>query len=140
MNTKMPARRAGKKTLKHILLVDDEKDFADALSIRLKSLGWSVHCADSPEEAFASAGDVNPDLIIMDVIFSGKMDGYEASRRLKQDKTLGKTPLILLTVKASERDIEKGLGTGADCYFTKPLDSEKFFRQVRLFLGESNGS
>ena len=141
MNTEQrPAGRSGKKTGKQILLVDYEKDFADALSIRLKSLGWSVRCADSPEEALASAGDVNPDLIIMDVIFSGKMDGYEASRILKQDNSLRKTPLILLTVKASEQDIEKGLGTGADCYFTKPLDSEKFFRQVKLFLGEANGS
>ncbi len=141
MNTELStAGLSGKKTGKHILLVDDEKDFAAALSIRLESRGWSVHCADSPEKALASAGEVNPDLIIMDVIFSGEMDGYEASRRLRQDNSLKKTPLILLTVRASERDIEEGMNAGAYCYFTKPLDSEKFFRQVKLFLGENNGS
>lgn len=140
MNTKKPPRRAGEKTAKHILIVDDEKDFADALSIRLESLGWCVRWARSPEEALTSAGEIKPDLIIMDVIFSGGMDGYEASRRLKQDKNLRETPLIMLTVKASEQDIHEGLGAGADCYFTKPLDSEKFLRQVKFFLGENNGS
>lgn len=121
---------------KAILIVDDEKDFMDALSIRLENFGWNVFRAGSPEEGVLKARELTPDLIIMDVMFPCEMDGYEASRKIKSDGSLSGTPIIMLTVRAMQEDIERGISAGADCYMTKPLDNEKFLEKISMFLGE----
>ncbi len=122
--------------MKKLLLIEDETDFMYALSIRLGSFGWEVHSSDSPERGIELARDLSPDLIILDVMFRGGMDGYQAAQQIKADSALKKIPVVLLTVKATEDDIKKGLEAGADEYFTKPIDDDSFIERIKELLSE----
>ena len=87
---------------KHILLVDDEVDFAQTLALRIELRGYEVSIVHSGEEALRKAKE-KPDLILLDVMMP-VMGGYEVCRRLRQDNQTKHIPIIMLTAKKMPKD------------------------------------
>jgi adenylate cyclase len=116
-----------------ILVVDDIADNVEILRMRLISLGYEVVVAEDGEQALARARETLPDLILLDIMMP-KIDGLEVVRRLKADARLPFIPVILVTAKASPKDVVAGLDAGGDDYLTKPIDHGALVARVRAML------
>jgi len=103
------------------------------LSRRLELEGYSVTLAENGREALAYVDKQPFDLVLLDVMMPN-LDGLEACRRLKSDRTVAFTPVILVTAKAATQDIVAGLDAGADEYLTKPVDQAALVARVRSAL------
>jgi len=116
-----------------ILVVDDVADNVEILRMRLTSLGYEVVVAEDGEQALAQVRETLPDLILLDIMMP-KIDGLEVVRRLKADASLPFIPVILVTAKASQKDVIAGLDAGGDDYLTKPIDHGSLVARVRAML------
>jgi len=124
---------------KKILVVDDEPDFIEFLSIRLKSSGYDVISASDGESGLKKAQKEKPDLIILDILMP-KINGFELCKRLKENELTKDMPVIMLTALAQEKDLSKGLEEGADCFITKPFNSLDLLYEIKTALTEKNGA
>src|SRR5688500_4906259 len=116
-----------------ILVVDDIADNVEILRMRLSSLGYEVVVAEDGEQALARVRDDLPDLVLLDIMMP-KIDGLEVVRRMKADATLPFIPVILVTAKATPKDVVAGLDAGGDDYLTKPIDHGALVARVRAML------
>jgi adenylate cyclase len=116
-----------------ILVVDDVADNVEILRTRLASLGYEVIVAEDGEQALARVRDELPDLVLLDIMMP-RIDGLEVVRRLKADASLPFIPVILVTAKASPKDVITGLDAGGDDYLTKPIDHGALVARVRAML------
>lgn len=116
-----------------ILVVDDVPDNVEILRMRLTALGYEVVTAEDGEQALAKVAETLPDLVLLDIMMP-KVDGLEVVRRLKADKGLPFIPVILVTAKATPKDVVAGLDAGGDDYLTKPIDHGALVARVRAML------
>lgn len=117
---------------KHILLVDDEVDFAQTMAMHLELRGYEVTVANNGADALNKTKE-KPDLILLDVMIP-VMNGYEICRRIRQDADTKNIPIIMLTAKYMSRDKVEGLQIGADDYITKSSDLEELFARIEALL------
>ena len=122
-------------TKKRILIADDESHIRRILQFNLERAGYEVVTTGDGKAALAAATAWRPDLIILDVSMP-QMTGLDACRKLKADKTLGQTPVFLLTARGQESDAEAGRAAGADRFFTKPFSPKQMLKEVRKAVGE----
>jgi two-component system response regulator VicR len=115
---------------KKILVVDDEKPIADILQFNLKKEGYDVYSAYDGNEALAMVEEVQPDLILLDIMLPLK-DGMEVCREIRKKYDM---PIIMLTAKDSEIDKVLGLELGADDYVTKPFSTRELIARVKANL------
>lgn len=120
---------------KKILLVEDEEDFATALTAVLHGRGYDISWAKDGEEGLRIARQMAPDLIILDVMLP-KMDGYKVCRLLKFDERYKHIPIIMLTARAEDTDIEIGQKTGANDYVIKTIKPATFLEKIKNYIGE----
>ncbi|MBR1983655.1 MAG: response regulator transcription factor [Clostridia bacterium] len=114
-----------------ILLVDDERQFVDALSVILKQNNYAVDYAFNGEDGLDLALSGIYDLIILDVMMP-KMDGFSV---LKQIRKIGiSAPVLILSAKSELNDKVDGLNLGADDYITKPFNTDEFLARIRALL------
>ena len=116
-----------------ILVVDDNEMNRDILVTRLEAHGYQTLQAADGEEALRGVTQHRPDVVLLDVMMPN-LDGLEACRRLKSDRAVAFTPVILVTAKAATQDIVAGLDAGADEYLTKPVDQAALVARVRSAL------
>ena len=116
-----------------ILIVDDNETNRDLLITRLGTHGFDLLQASDGEEAIEVTKKSLPDLILLDVMMP-KLDGIEATKRIKADTSLPFTPIILVTAKADTKDVIIGLEAGADEYLTKPVDQTSLVARVKSML------
>lgn len=115
---------------KKILVVDDEKPIADILKFNLKKDGYEVFCAYDGDEALELVEEVQPDLILLDIMLPEK-DGMEVCKEIRKKYEM---PIIMLTAKDSEIDKVLGLELGADDYVTKPFSTRELLARVKANL------
>ncbi len=115
---------------KKILVIDDEKPIADILQFNLKKEGFEVYCAYDGIEALEKVEEIQPDLILLDIMLPLK-DGMEVCREVRKKYD---TPIIMLTAKDSEIDKVLGLELGADDYVTKPFSTRELLARVKANL------
>ncbi|MBM4422578.1 MAG: response regulator [Chloroflexi bacterium] len=118
-----------------ILIAEDERDIRDLVTFTLKYAGHDVHQAANGEEAVTMTRDLLPDLILMDVRMP-KMTGYEACRHLKADDKLKHIPVVFLSAKGQETEIQTGLEVGATDYILKPFAPDQLIKRVSEILGK----
>ena len=119
-----------------ILIVDDEYAVARGLQYALEQEGYQVTIAGSGEEALSVAGDLAPDLVVLDVRMPG-IDGFETLRRLRGDGS--KAPVLMLTARDEEMDKVIGLEMGADDYMTKPYGLRELLSRIKALLRRAYG-
>ncbi len=118
---------------KKILLVDDEKDLVETVTIRLEASGYQVLPAYDGQEGLDKAKKERPDLIILDLMLP-KMNGYKVCGLIKADTRYNKIPIIMFTARAQEADRKMSEEVGADAYVTKPFEPEILFAKIKELL------
>ena len=118
-----------------VLLVDDEEDIVEVVSIPLEQEGYTVLKAFDGEEALEKATP-DVDLIVLDIMMPG-LDGYEVCKRLRSRAETETIPIIFLSAKIEEEDQVKGLMLGADDYLTKPVSPQVIMAHVKAVLRRS---
>jgi CheY-like chemotaxis protein len=120
-----------------ILIIEDTENNRVLLTRRLKPRGHEILTADDAESGLPLVESEKPDLILMDVGLPG-MDGWNATRALKQNPATRHIPVIALTAHAMQGDREKAVEAGCDDYETKPIDFNRLFEKMdRLISGNS---
>ena len=121
--------------MKKILIVDDQLEVRELVEVTMRVGDYQILKAKSGEEALEVVKAEKPDLIIMDVMMPGGMDGLEATRILKNAPETRDSKIIMLTAKGQEIDKEKGIEAGADDYFVKPFSPLELIKKVEDILG-----
>ena len=116
--------------MKKILVVDDEKPISDIIKFNLKKESYDVYTAYDGEEALQKVEEVNPDLILLDLMLP-KIDGLEVAREVRKTHNM---PIIMVTAKDAEIDKVLGLEMGADDYVTKPFSNRELVARVKANL------
>ncbi len=118
---------------KTILVVEDQEDNRRILRDLLQSVGFEILEATSGLEGIAMAESRRPDLVLMDIQLPG-IDGYEATRRLRANPALARTPIVAVTSYALSGDADKAFDAGCDAYVTKPFSPRALLAKVRELL------
>ncbi|MBB2952498.1 MULTISPECIES: response regulator transcription factor [Sphingobacterium] len=116
-----------------ILVVDDEQDILELIAFNLKREGYQVSTASNGHEAINVAKDINPDLIILDVMMP-KMDGIEACRLMRAMPEFKNTFMVFLTARSEEYSEIAGFHVGADDYIAKPIKPRALMSRINAIL------
>jgi DNA-binding response OmpR family regulator len=117
-----------------VLAADDDEDILELVAFRLERSGYTVLRARDGEEALRVAQEAKPDLAVLDVMMP-KLDGFEVTRRLRADGATSTMPIILLTARAQDADVQAGFDAGADDYLRKPFSPQELRARVQAILG-----
>jgi DNA-binding response OmpR family regulator len=117
-----------------VLAADDDEDILELVAFRLERSGYTVLRARDGEEALRIAREEKPDLAVLDVMMP-RLDGYEVTRRLRADEATSAMPIILLTARAQDADVQTGFDAGADDYIRKPFSPQELRARVQAILG-----
>jgi two-component system response regulator MprA len=113
-----------------ILVVDDDPEIVSFIRRGLAYEGYTVDTAGDGSEALAKARDIEPDLVILDIMMPG-IDGIEVAKRLREG---GDVPILMLTAKGTVADKVTGLESGADDYLVKPFAFDELLARVKALL------
>ncbi len=116
-----------------LLVADDDPFIARLLEIELRAAGYDVRVASDGVEAFDLAQERSPDLVLADVMMPN-MDGFELTRRLRQDPRTATVSIIMLTARGLSADKLEGFAIGADDYIVKPFDTPELLARIRGVL------
>ncbi len=117
-----------------ILVAEDERDIRDLITFTLQFAGHQVITANNGEEAVQLTLREIPDLVLTDVRMP-KMTGYEACKLITADPTTAHIPVVFLSAKGQEAEVQTGLDSGADEYLLKPFAPDQLTRKVAEILG-----
>jgi two-component system, cell cycle response regulator DivK len=120
-----------------ILLVEDNELSADMLLRRLKKRGYDVHLATDGQQAVDMAVALLPELVLMDISLP-LIDGFEATRRIRQNPSTAVVPIIALTAHALPVERARALEAGCDDYDIKPVELERLLGKITAVLGKKN--
>ena len=113
-----------------ILIVDDDTNISELISLYLNKECFETRCEENGEAALKAFSEFHPDLILLDLMLPG-MDGYQVCREIRK---LSQTPIIMLSAKGEVFDKVLGLELGADDYIIKPFDSKELVARVKAVL------
>jgi DNA-binding response OmpR family regulator len=116
-----------------ILIAEDEPDIRELVTFMLRFAGYEVVAASNGEDAVRTAAREIPDLVIMDVRMP-RMTGYDACRLMKANPDLRHVPVVFLSAKGQESEIQTGIDAGADEYLLKPFSPAELTNRVRGIL------
>lgn len=129
----MAPNQTGGASRGRILIVDDSPDNLEVLATRLRFRGYEIDTAVSGTEAIEHTTKSPPDLMLLDIMMPD-IDGFEVTRRIKNNPVLPFIPIILVTARDSTQDKVAGLDAGADDYLTKPINFPELEARVRSML------
>ena len=120
--------------MKKILIADDQKEIRELIEVSLRKKNFQIFQAKNGKEAVDRTKKEKPDLVIMDIMMPGEIDGLDATRAIKSDPQTQDVKIIILTVKGQDEDKEKGLKAGADEYCTKPFNPQEILNLIEKIL------
>lgn len=123
----------------HILVVEDDHDIADLISLYVRKAGWSSSVASAGDEALAYVRSHPVDVVVLDVMLPG-MNGLDVCRALRADRATAALPIIMLTARADEADRVRGLELGADDYIAKPFSPNELVARIRALMRRARPS
>ncbi len=118
-----------------ILIAEDEPDIRELVAFTLRFAGHEVVATSNGEEALNKASEIIPDIILMDVRMP-RMTGYDACRAMKADPVLRDIPVVFLSAKGQDSEIQTGLEAGAEEYLLKPFAPDQLTERVKAILGK----
>lgn len=123
-----------------ILIVDDDPDFSAAMQTLLEARGYRVSTAQNGEEGFTKARAEKPDLMILDVMMTYDNEGFELAKKIKEDETTKKTPVILITGIRKAKNLPFSFEPDPDwlpvaAVLEKPVKADELLDQVSKALG-----
>jgi len=121
--------------MKKILIVDDDAGIRELVDTTLRSEEYQIFQAESGEKAIEISTAEKPDLIIMDIMMPGGMDGFEATRIIKADPETKDSIILILSGAGQYGETGKGLAADVGAYFDKPFSPLELIRKVEEVLG-----
>ncbi len=118
-----------------ILIAEDEPDIRELVAFTLRFAGHEVTATANGEEAVQQASRIIPDIILMDVRMP-RMTGYDACRLMKADPVLKNIPVVFLSAKGQDSEIQTGLEAGAEEYLLKPFAPDQLTERVKIILAK----
>lgn len=118
-----------------ILIAEDEPDIRELVAFTLRFAGHEVTTTSNGEEALQQASQIIPDLILMDVRMP-RMTGYDACRAMKSNPALKDIPVVFLSAKGQDSEIQSGLDAGAEDYLLKPFAPDQLTERVKSILSK----
>lgn len=122
-------------TKKKVLVVDDSQTVLLMEKMILSKGPYTVVTANDGEEAVRKAAAEKPDVILLDVVMP-KMNGFETCRALRGLEATSATPIIMVTTRGEEANVENGYASGCSDYITKPINGPELLAKLRGFLGD----
>jgi len=120
-----------------ILIAEDERDIRELILFSLRLNGYEVTEAFNGEDAVQKAQQMRPDLILLDVRMP-RMTGYDACKALKAHESTKDIPIVFLSAKGQEAEVQQGKDLGAEAYFLKPFVPDELNEQVKKILQKYN--
>jgi CheY-like chemotaxis protein/MinD-like ATPase involved in chromosome partitioning or flagellar assembly len=120
-----------------ILIIDDDLDTLRLVGLMLQRQGYQISAATNGQQGLEKAFEEDPDLILLDVMMP-EMDGYEVTRRLRQNSVTAATPIMMFTAKSQLDDKVIGFEAGADDYLTKPTHPSELQARVKTLLARAD--
>ena len=120
-----------------ILIAEDEQDIRELVKFTLSFAGHEIIATSNGEEAYQKALETLPDLILMDVRMP-RMTGYEACEKLKANDTTKNIPVVFLSAKGQESEVNTGIAAGAEEYILKPFSPDQLTERIREVLEKHN--
>ena len=114
----------------HALVVEDDPDINHLVCFKLERAGFSTEARGTGPAGLEAALARPPDVVVLDLMLPG-LTGYEVCAAIRQDPRTAAVPVVLLTARAQQRDIERGFAAGADDYITKPFSPAELLSRVR---------
>lgn len=118
-----------------VLIVDDDPETLNVLSLYFSLIGWDVLQAVNGEEALETVRGQHVDAMVLDWMMPG-VSGIEVARTIREDSDLHLMPIVMLTARAAERDLWTGLRHGADAYLPKPVDMDVLANEVERVMSQ----
>lgn len=115
---------------KRILIVEDHADIRRLIRMTLEFEDHEIREAANADEGLAQVHEWHPELLLLDVMMPGSMDGLDLCRLVKTDATLGQPGVILLTARGQSQDVEAGMSAGANAYLLKPFSPLKLIETI----------
>jgi DNA-binding response OmpR family regulator len=119
-----------------VLVADDDRDIRDLVAFKLSQAGYDVETAEDGAQALARVRSAPPALVVLDVMMPG-LSGMDVARQLRADAQTASLPIIMLTAKAQEADVESGFAVGVDDYVIKPFSPRELLSRVRALLART---
>lgn len=126
----LPMRASQGSPLKSILIVEDHADIRQLIRMTLEFDDFDVHEAVDGPSGLAAAAALRPDVLLLDVMMPGGIDGLEVCRRVRADPLLAHTRVLLLSARGKLQDRERGLQAGADAYMVKPFSPMELLQVI----------
>ena len=122
----------------NVILAEDDLDIQLVARLALKRAGFTVKVVGNGQEALDAVKQQTPDVILLDWMMP-ELDGPETCRRLKADPSTAAIPVVFLTARSQEAEIQRGLSLGAAGYVTKPFDALALGQQVKDIINKAPG-
>lgn len=113
-----------------ILIVDDQEEIRELIRLALEFDDYELHEAANGEQGWSAAQAFKPDLILLDVMMPGALNGLQVCRRIKTDPELAHIKVVLLTARGQDADRQAGLQAGADHYLIKPFSPLELMKVI----------
>jgi DNA-binding response OmpR family regulator len=120
-----------------VLVADDDADIRELVLFKLEAAGFEVAAVADGQTALDTALADPPDLVVLDLMMPG-LTGLEVCAALREAPTTAQLPIIMLTAKAQDADITRGLATGADDYIVKPFSPRELLSRVQAVLSRQH--
>jgi DNA-binding response OmpR family regulator len=130
--------KAPNKKLYRLLIVDDQPEIRNLLALTLDADNYELHHANNWVTALAMTRAIKPDLVLLDVMMPGEFDGLEVCRRIKADKELSSTIVMIISARSQVADKQQGMESGADDYLTKPFSPLMLMEKVSMLLAKKD--
>jgi DNA-binding response OmpR family regulator len=119
--------------MKKILIVDDEIDVVEVVTVLLEHEGYDILKAYDGQEALDTIEKVIPDLVILDIMMP-KIDGVEVCRRMRAKEEMKEIPIVMFSAKLSAIDKKESFDAGADGFISKPFNARGFIAGIKTYL------
>ncbi|MCX7670423.1 MAG: response regulator [Anaerolineae bacterium] len=120
--------------MKKILIVEDHADIRKLIRMTLEFENYEIHEAADGVFGLKMAQAIRPDMVLMDVMMPGELDGLQVCQRIKTDPALRHIHVVLLTARGQTKDREAGLQAGADNYLVKPFSPLQLIETIEQLL------
>lgn len=124
-----------------VLIVEDQPDIRKLIRMTLEFGHYELHEAENGQEGWLKAQGLRPDLVLLDVMMPGELDGYQVCQKVKSDPQLGRrTRVVMLTARGQKSDLEQGARAGADGYLVKPFSPLELVDKVDELLAATGAN
>lgn len=121
--------------MKRVLIVEDQADIRELIRMTLEIEDFDIHEAENGDLGLEAARKLKPDLVLLDVMMPGSLDGFGVCTHIKADATLKRMKVVILSAKGQDNDKNQGKKAGADGYLTKPFSPKQLLEMVAKQLG-----